>query len=950
MSKFLRYIIEHFSVDHASELSNYCFVFPSRRSCGYFKSHLLHIYKDQNFLLPAIMSIGDFIRSSSPLIIPDDLKLLSLLFECYKKHIPNFNESFEEFYLWGKILLDDFDEIDKYMVNANKVYQTLLDIKQIDALFEMEEEQKVALRLFWQSTQDDKQDDVRQKFLQIWEHLGSIYNSFLEALEVEGMSYEGLVYRSLVNNVEQGKQSFDYEKIVVGGFNALSHSEKRLFKGLIKNYGSFIFWDSDDYYLDDHLQEAGVFLREYQEIFHEKNNVWIKTNMVESNQEIKIVAAPRWTGQAQYCANKLLQQNDLSDTAIVLCDEKLLDPLLNILPKSLGDINITMGYALRNSPIFNLVRAQYRLQKNKRRYKGETAFYHKDVNHIIGNPVLSNILDREKSATIERLLKEENMMVIPASLLADLYLEHNGEMVMLFGDFDEIDSFKTNQLKVLTSIRDYIFTEDPVNSQIDVCDAIIEKINVLFTLIDENDLVDNLSGYNTLLSQHLQSVKIPFSGEGTDALQIMGFLESRTLDFKNLYILSANEGYLPAKQSNNTFIPHNIRRAFDLPTFEQHDNIYAYHFYRLLQRGQNIHLVYDNVISQSQNEKSRFIQQLLSEYPRQIEEMTIQQSIQYISNHQPLTIEKSEAVLLKLSRFLTGEKQLSATAITTYLTCPIQFYFQYVLNLYEDEDNVDEEIDQALFGNIFHHVMEYFYTPYLNTDIPGLLKGLSQPKLESEIEHLIKQAFMENKLGTQYELLQGRNYLIKNVIKKLCERLVAQDKKLDSFRVTGLEQKIENYALKISDNRTVYLKGIIDRIDLLDQKSQSYRIIDYKTGQVNMANKSSYNKLLDDESYIDKYFSGRNKQGFQGYFYALLFEAVQPNAQLQVGFYSTRKLSNGIIYLRDGDIISNELVGVFKEKLKKVIEEILDPNIPFVQTEKSGVYRYSPYRELVNKI
>ena len=695
-------------------------------------------------LLPAIYSIEDFVQKLTGLTITDELTLLFHLFKIYQKKQPELQ--FDDFYAWGKIILKDYDEIDRYMANAKQIYIDLQNIKELDTEFGITEEYRLIIERYRTLTERKEKTDLLTKFLEIWKEVGAVYEVYQEELLKEEKAYGGMLYRNLANLLSQETINHEFDFYHLCGFNALSKAEEIIFDSLVKTEKAQLYWDVDDYYLLDPKEEAGDFLREY--IAKWPDSIVFDSKSLTKEKQVTIHGVPQQMTQSQLGADLVTQMLDEGakpeETAIVLADEKLLIPLLYAMPMHDRKVNVTMGYPMRSTIIFDFVLSYLELIRKAKKEGDDLIFYVYDLKPFLSNAyaaVFDSQIYRQVNAWLVKT-KRRNISLKELSKLTS----NTGLLTLLSVGDRWTDLYEGLKLYLTLAFYEFKEKEGPQTDQ-EFIYFFIKTLNQLNNyLTDRKDF--SLKLIKKIVQEYFRSVKIPFEGEPIQGVQIMGFLESRTLDFKQVIVLSANEGKLPTPRNLNSYIPYGLRRVFELPTFEEQDAIYAYHFKRLIQRAESVHFVYDHSIKgDSTGERSRFIlqQQYVCLYANHenivLSERFYESLIPKVQNDVSIAIEKSSKVKALLSHFKFEEDNdanyLSPTSLTNYITCPLKFYFQHVAGIRELED-VEEDIDARNLGIVVHEVLEYLYTPWLGKEVSAeqvkLLKGLVEKELEESLK------------------------------------------------------------------------------------------------------------------------------------------------------------------------------------------------------------------------
>jgi len=941
MASFLEQLVDELNDSYKGDLSRLCLVFPTRRAGLFFKKYLSEKINRPHWS-PVIYSIQDFIRTFSDHVVPDQLALVFELYEVYKKYFPA--ESFEKYFPWGEMLLKDFDEADRNLADTKQLFAYIKDINEIDSGFELDDENLGLIRNFWKTFFNKEPGKLKSEFLSNWQHLGNIYYDFRKQLEKRNWAYEGLVCRSVAEEMDQKKVHPEYDKIIFAGFYALTKSEEKIIEHLIKNDNAVIYWDVDSYYYEDVKQEAGTFLRKNRLL--KPGFKWKYNDFESGKKDIEVIGVALQVGQAKAVGNileELTKSNSISPekTAVVLPDENLLFPVLYSLPESIDTFNVTMGYPLSSTPLFSLFETLILLQKNIRRKKdGTVSFYYRHVTDVLNHSSIQQVESSYIRDWMKAYNKDMRWIQIPVEQLSnekspqlfkDIFRSAD-QPDFLFGYFKKIlehilDSIKEREFKFHEIESEYIYQFYTLLKRLE--DTVKEYAHD-FSL----DVFWNL--YRTIIF----STRIPFSGEPLKGLQVMGFLETRLLDFENLFILSVNEDTLPASSSHSSFIPYNIRKAFDLPTYEDQHAVSSYHFYRLLQRAKNIYLLYNTETrSITAGEKSRYLLQieheLVRKFPGNISIKSrlavtdfVKQETPSIEIRKTIDVMKSiEKYFLKNGSFNEFTPKLSASALILYITCRLRFYFQYIAKIREQEET-EENIEAATFGRILHRSMQLLY---------GELGNLTESvfdQLKAKVEQAVNRSITEEFRG--HDLLEGKNILMRNVIVELVRKIISIDKKDAPVNIHFLEHNVLQ-PLQVTEDNAVLLYGIIDRVD---ETKGITRIIDYKTGKVDSSEPENFDEIFSDPKY---------KEYFQTYFYSYLHWKNTSANSMKAGIIAVKNLSDGIRFINEDAPISSEQFKEFENYLIKLVAEIINPDISFSQTSDEKRCEYCPYKEICHR-
>ena len=963
MDGFLFNIAKTLYQTYSDQLADNCIVFPNRRA-GLFFSRYLSEITDKPIWSPTFITINEFIQQLSDLIIDEPLSLIFELYDIYKKETKT-NESFDEFYFWGEMLLNDFDDIDKYLVDPADLFQNLASLKAIEDQFNyLTKEQLQAIQNFWKSFNPEKHSKNQDDFIQIWTVLNNIYIKFKEKLHSKGIAYEGMVYREVANKIQNSHEfDFPYKGIFFIGFNALNPCEEKLFSFFKNNKKAQFFWDYDEYYIKNKFHKAGFFIRENIKHYPPATTCLFFNNLTNKEKKVDIIAVPSEVGQAkivkQFIPEPCKTNNyDYSQTAIVLPDEHLLMPVLHSIPEEINEINVTMGYPLKETPIYSLVEHINELHKNSRITSGNNfQFYYKDVLAILNHQYISNL----NTGIIEKLVDyiiKNNRIFISAEELTKCELLKN--IFTKISNENEIHEYLLNILYFISE-RMNSDKEEEKNNKINLDPEYIYHLYIsirrLKEICTEKNIQLNIGTYFKLLKKIIQSLRIPFNGEPLAGIQVMGILETRALDFKNVIVLSMNEGIFPKSGVALSFIPYNLRKGFNLPTVEHQDSIYAYYFYRLIQRANNVTLVYN---SKSTNlfsgEMSRFLYQLKYEPEFEVRKKNLTYDIN-IHSPKKISIKKSFVIINKLNQFISGnpaKKYFSPSAINTYLDCSLKFYFSYIAEIKETE-KITEEIDAATFGNLFHKAMKVLYEPFIKKQL--IHEEIVKINQDGEaISKAVLKAFKEELNISENEKtpynLTGRNVIIYDILKKYITQLTEVDKKLIPFTIISLEELFEIHIPVniLEDKKIINLRGKIDRVDKI---KEAIRIIDYKTGGA----KNSFSGI---PALFDRDVKKRNNAVFQTLLYAKLYsENNESSLKILPGLYLTKDLftKNFDYHIKQTlgkGIYSNlenysDISDEFDTELKRILTDIFHPTMEFDQVENEEVCSYCPYAAICHR-
>ena len=964
MKPFLYQVATLFYQQYGAEIHRLAFVFPNRRAGLFFQKYLSEI-SEKPLFSPSILTINDLFMQLSGKHPADKIQMLFRLYELYKQRSGS-SESFDEFIYWGEMLLNDFDDIDKYMVDARMLFRNVSDLKSLDDDFNyLSPEQVQAIRSFWSSFYPKGDSPNQQHFLELWEILYDLYAGLRTSLAKDGCGYDGMIFREVVEQLEKEPMSdFPFDQVVFVGLNALSVSEERLLLALQKKGVADFYWDYVGPWVTDPDNKASFFLERNLRLFPSRMQL-PATEPVQA--EIRVMGVPSAIGQAKQVypiLQALADEQQLTDesalrTAIVLPDEHLLVPVLNAIPEAIQHINVTMGYPLAGTPVAALMEYILTLQKNIRYIDRVPVFYFRDVLPILNHQYVMAAAPEEVSQLVKDMTAGNRIYVHAADL------NRHELLSILFTPVQNTEELSDYLIHVLEALNACLRNNRPnpddeemisnsTQTTVDIEQEFIfhyfATVNRMKEVMREAKIEMRLDTYFRLLKRMTDLITIPFEGEPLSGLQVMGVLETRALDFDRLIILSMNEGIFPLKKAANSFIPYNLRRGFGLPTYEHQDSVWAYHFYRLIRRAKQVTLLYDTRTTGLQTgEVSRFVHQLRYHYQYPlIDELVVYDVAS--SAVPPISVQKTAEVEKLLSDFLSGgPRALSASAINTYLDCPLKFYFS-VLEQIQEEDEITETVERDVFGSILHKVMEDLYAPFkgklVTADLLKLL-GKDQPLLTGTIARAFAELFFKSPVVRP---LEGENFLTGEMIRKYAEKILEQDARFTPFHYIESEKKVRA-TITLSDRRVVQLKGFIDRVDSLDRV---LRIVDYKTG----SGKLEFESV---EGLFDKEVKDRPKAVMQVFLYAWMYQQLPEytGMPIQPAIYYLRTLFqrsfNPVVEQKKGrgkaDKVNSfqEFASDFEDKLRQCLDEIFNLDIPFTQTETGKACAYCSFRGLCGK-
>ena len=950
---FLEYVAEDIIGKYGTDLSRIAVVFPNKRAALFLNEHLARI-AGQPVWSPAYITISDLFRQHTDLKTADPIKLICDIHKSFTK-CTGIDETLDHFYGWGQLLLADFDDIDKNMADADSIFCNLKDIHKLDDISYLDNEQKEMLARFFANFSDDIDSELKKRFLSLWSHFGDIYHDYNRRLTEQGIGYEGAIYRKVAS---EETLHLKYDKYLFVGFNLLQKVERVLFSRLMKEDKAKFYWDFDEYYMpspshhlttspshhlttspSQHLTTSPSHHLNISDFPNELDNTDrdIYANM-RRPKRIRFISSPTENAQARFASNWLLENERYKagrKTAVVMCDESILLPIMHSLPPEADKVNITSGFPLAMTPVASLVMLLFDLYTLGLRKKG-TAFNPHYLKKLMAHPYAHHLtISPSHHLTISPILHH---------LTTSTILPHIATLV--------------KQVGIATKPEGDALTQESVFRMFTI-------LNRLAALADSGDLLVDNTTLRRLVSQLVSSSSIPFHGEPVVGVQIMGVLETRNIDFDNVLLLSCNEGNMPKGINDSSFIPYSIRKAHGLTTIDNKVAIYSYYFHRLLQRAGNITIAYNNSTDNGHTgEMSRFMLQLLVESGQKIDHYSLTAKNQP-TPLMPKPIEKDEAALSKLEEM----SRLSPSAINTYIRCKLAFYYQYIAHI-KEPDSDSETIDNRMFGNIFHRAAYLIYKD-ITDHSPVIEKAHIQAYLSNRklLASVVDRAFEEEECKTN----NGLQIINREVIIEYITKLLKIDQQLCPFSILAMEEEAKVYtqlsftipsggALKegalVSSAPTkqysLTIGGIIDRLDVLTDKQtgkRRIRVVDYKTGNKPSSAIKSIEEVFDPKNIASKH----SNNFLQAILYSLIVsrskdwnaanDAVSP-ALLFIKQAATNDYDPTLCI--DKHPISD--VTVYEEefltKLKETVADMYSPNVPFTPTDDRKKCELCPYRML----
>jgi hypothetical protein len=913
-TSFLDKIAQVLIDNYSAKLSNTIVVLPNKRA----KIFLIEALKKKvagNILSPEIISIEDFIQDIAAIRTVDPIELLFEFYDVYLSVTKKTKQqSFELFANWAKTLLQDFNEIDRYLLDPSYVLSYLKDIEDIKK-WGIEVENKTQLL---------------ENYIDFWKLLPNYYQTLYSHLLKKGIGYQGLIYREAVGNLDLFSKSIANKTYLFAGFNALNASEEKIIQHLIAADQAKIYWDVDQTFLNDPYHDAGLFVRRFKQNWKEyKSNSfeWIVDDFSQT-KNIQVIGTPKTVGQAKIAGaiiENIINENPnktLDKVAIVLGEENLLVPLLYSLPSTVGALNITMGYPSKNNPAQILINKLFKMHTNAfSRNAKNYVLYYKDILDILTHPLVEPYAE---TGPLVNLINTNNYTFIPHHKLMELNANATDLFVLLFQKWEKGSIAVLETVSKLLLVIKENLSNDSEEEKITKAFvfSVFKVINKLINYYSKHEHIDKIETLYAIYKQVIDLAEVSFEGEPLNGLQIMGVLESRVLDFETVIVTSMNEGKFPAGKSQNSFIPYDVKRELGLPTFKEKDAIYTYHFYHLLQRAKNIYLLY-NTESEGLDagEKSRFITQLeVEKQAKHHLSHEIYNAVLPETAYRPMVIEKSESVMLRLREIATVG--FSPSALTGYIRNPIQFYFQKILRIREVEE-VEENIALNTLGTIIHETLKSLYDPFVGrfiseSDIQNCFK-----QIDDEVLKQFKVVYKEG------EIKKGRNLLAFEVAKRNVSNFLKVElesiKAGDAIKILALEETFQRTLNHPTLPFPVMIKGNVDRIE---ERNGVIRIIDYKTGKVERSSVTLKTwKGLTEEITNDKII--------QVLAYAYMYETEAKSKPIEAGIISFKNLKSGFLPFnfkeeKEGNqIINEEVITNYLGQIVLLLNEIFDVSIPF---------------------
>lgn len=959
MESFLKLVAADLYKHTKGNLAHTAVVFPNKRAGLFFNEYLAQ-ESDSPIWSPAYVSISELFRSLSPWEVGDPVKLVCELYKIFRRETQS-TETLDDFYFWGEMLISDFDDADKNKVDTDKLFSNLQDLRNImDDYTFIDDEQEEAIRQFFQNFSIERRTALKERFISLWDVLGNIYKGFRESLASQNIAYEGMMYRHVIEHLDVDK--LPYEKYVFVGFNVLNKVEHTLFTQL-KDAGKAVFyWDYDEFYMKENRQavthEAGEFIRRNLRDFPSPLSGELFKNLSKP-KEVHYIASSTENAQARYLPQWI--RNNLTtpekETAVVLCNEALLQPVLHSLPAEVKHVNITMGFPLSQTPVYSFLIALLELHTHGFNFKsGRYTF--QSVVTLLKHPYTRQLTGQAELLEKE-LTRNNRFYPLPGELGKDEFLTR------LFTPLSGNLNLCIRLSETLQQVAGIYQANTSGTEDTDAFNQLYREslfkayttINRFRTLIEEDELTVQSETFRRLLVKVLSATNIPFHGEPAIGMQVMGVLETRNLDFRHLVLLSVNEGQLPKSGGDSSFIPYNLRKAFGMTIIEHKIAVYAYYFYRLLQRAERITLMY-NTSSDGLNrgEWSRFMLQFLIEWPHPITRQFLEagQSPQGTSS---ITVEKTPDVMRRMQSLFdvraNPKAKFSPSALNYYLDCPLKFYYRYVAGL-SAPDEVSAEIDSATFGSIFHYAAEHIYKDLtthgkvINKEaLETLLRN--EVKLQDYVDTAFKKLFFNVPQNEKPEY-NGVQLINSAVIARYLKQLLQNDLRYAPFTFIASEMEVDE-PIDIQTPKGVIKSRIGGIIDRMDSKDGTLRIVDYKTGGD-----------ADTPPHVESLFIPDKKRSnyvFQTFLYAAIMCRKQPTMKIAPALLYIHRAAtetySPVIQMgeprkpKEAVEDFSKYEKEYRERLQGLLEEIFNPEKSFTQTEIIEKCTYCDFKALCKR-
>ena len=915
-------------------LRNLTIVLPSERARKYLASALFREY-GKPILAPEMVTMDRWVKDHSPLAVIDKTRALIRLFEIQLKSAKTEEDrSFDEFLSWGSILLSDFDEIDRYYLDPVKIFRNLASIKEIEQ---------------W-SFGEEELTESQKRFMEFWDRLPGYYGELNKVLDKAESCYAGKAFRYLAGNIDVLFEQDKEHRFLFAGFNALSTSELMIIRQLEQMGRADILINADAYYLRNNQHEAGRFLRNLSIALDGKQLDFVEDSLLSKEMYVELIECAQNTGQVK-TASTLLEAStpeQINSTLLLLADESLIGSIIKNLPRKIGKANITLGLPIRNTAIRTWVELLFSIQENKRRFRTKSIYFN-DLQNFWNHPLLLAVIDEEeKKILIEaerNVIGQNKIFLNPSNLL--LGSTTKNILMLLTEDWGVNWSLAVSKIRQLSRL---LFGEldEPFAFEKAILECFDRSLVDFENIVNEGLPEMSLKSFKLLFNQHWGMKSIAYHGNPTDGLQIMGLLETRALDFKRIICVGMNEGQLPPTNPMQTIIPMDLRRAFGLPTPREKQGLFAHHFYRLLHACEELYVTYNSADeSIGSNEPSRYLMQLEMELSRINRKIQVKKRIYALAEERELVqreIVKTPEIQQRMDDLL--EKSTSASMLKKYLTCPLDFYFRYVMD-FGEEDEVEEEIENSTFGTFIHNTLEELYEPFAQVDSEGNKKNPVPPAIRSiDVEAMLKtfklvlrKQFMLHFNNDEEAFTKGKNLLSYQMAIELTQRFLKSEvnflsQQTEPVFIEALEQEY-SVLVPIEVNgmtKQVNLRGFIDRVDRV---GDNIRIIDYKSGKVKDMDVQFRTKDTDDESIVESLAARKHLLQLIQYGYLYHQKHAVISESSIISFISEK---NKPFVLDTKKMELNEVILNYPKYIGKILSEMYDESIPFTHTTQHFSY------------
>lgn len=954
MKSFLHYIAKDIIEKYGNDLSHIALVFPNKRAALFLNEELAQC-SDKPVWAPNYLTISDLFRRYSSLTVGDPIKLVCELYKTYTE-VTGKDETLDHFYDWGRLLISDFDDVDKNMADAKMVFSNIANIHEFDDISYLSEEQKDILKSFFGNFSDDHNSKLKELFLSLWNKLGEIYAGFRERLSKQHIAYEGMLYRAVV---DEQTIKVEHDKYIFVGFNVLQRVEQHLFSFLKSEGVAEFYWDYDFHYVSRNNgnipNEAGKYISQYIKTLGDSLSEELRGEAYDNfrkQKDISFVKAKTENIQARYVSSWLKENERYKDgkrTAIVMCAENLLQAIVHSIPDCVENVNVTTGYPLSQTPVASFVSQLLDMRIIGTRDDG--GFRISFIRKVLSHPFATHL--SEKSQELLQKLKEDRNMF---PKYEDLAVDDN--LSMLFKSCQGNEDILRWLLQILETIA-------PKNDSPLYSESVFNMytiINRLTTLVESGDLTIDSITLQKLVKQLIATASIPFHGEPAIGIQIMGVLETRNLDFDHILLLSCNEGNMPKGIRDSSFIPYSIRKAYGLTTVDNKVAIYSYYFHRLIQRASDITIMYNTSTENgNRGEMSRFMLQLMVEGGHDIKRLALHAS-QSCTDNSNGGIEKTDAIMEKMYSY----SKLSPTALNRYLRCQLQFYYNNIAGIREPDDDIEEQLSSRAFGNIFHNASEEIYKDVCGTGrmvTESLIENLAK---KEHVQEVVDRMFQKEMFGEDTSRWKKINYngmqlISREVIIRYVQRLLEIDKALAPFNILALEKDMfEEITIPAGNGKkTIKIGGRIDRLDMItdpDTGRRRIRVIDYKTGGTDI--KSGISEV--EEIFDPAMAGGTNHTDY--YLQSMLYSLIARKCK-ELNPYGL-PVSPALIFIQhafseqyDPTIYINKVKVIdvaeyeedYRKGMQQLVEEIYNPGISFQSTANDKHCEYCAYKALCGK-